>query len=205
MPPLTLQPGAPRPKQPLVYWPVLFTAIVFTLAFVVDLTLGVCSHDPANLSGAIAIPGEGLVVVHRPTPHGAPLHTLPTEETAAAAVPEPASAAKILPGAPVQGPFESAPHKPPAVTPPTPKKVEVTEKPVTPPPSKKVETVEKSVVPPPPEKVDVAKKPEDARETFGTSVQFAESPARAENLAKKERLLMFVLHISGNFEDSAFT
>jgi outer membrane biosynthesis protein TonB len=219
MPPLTSLPGARRPKQPLVYWPVLFAAIVFMLAFVVVLTLEVCSADPVELSGLGDETDEELVVVHRPPPHAVALHALPTEEMAVATVPEPAPAAQVLAGAPVQAPVESAPHKPPSVAPSTPKKVEVAEKPADPPmpekiekvekpadpPAENVETVEKPAGPPPAEKVEVAKKPSDVRETFGTSVEFVESPAKAASLAKKEKLLQFVLHISGNFEDSAFT
>ena len=41
--------------------------------------------------------------------------------------------------------------------------------------------------------------------SFGTSVEFAESPAAAAAQAKKEQKLVFVLHVSGNFEDPRFT
>jgi hypothetical protein len=40
---------------------------------------------------------------------------------------------------------------------------------------------------------------------FGTQVAFAGSPAEAAHLALKERKLLFVLHLSGNFEDAKFT
>ncbi len=40
---------------------------------------------------------------------------------------------------------------------------------------------------------------------YGTSVTFAESPAAAAKQALKEEKLVFVLHVSGNFEASAFT
>ena len=40
---------------------------------------------------------------------------------------------------------------------------------------------------------------------FGTSVIFAESPAEAAKRALKEEKLVFVLHVSGLFEDSDFT
>jgi len=40
---------------------------------------------------------------------------------------------------------------------------------------------------------------------FGTSVEFAESPSEAAKQAKKEEKLVFVLHVSGNFEDPRFT
>ncbi len=40
---------------------------------------------------------------------------------------------------------------------------------------------------------------------FGTSVEFADSPVEAAKKAKKEQKLVFVLHVSGNFEDPRFT
>ncbi len=40
---------------------------------------------------------------------------------------------------------------------------------------------------------------------YGTSVQFEASPSAAARKALKEEKLVFVLHISGHFEDSDFT
>jgi hypothetical protein len=40
---------------------------------------------------------------------------------------------------------------------------------------------------------------------YGTSVIFAESPVEAAKQALEEEKLVFVLHVSGNFETSAFT
>lgn len=40
---------------------------------------------------------------------------------------------------------------------------------------------------------------------FGTSVRFEKSPSEAAKRALKEEKLVFVLHISGHFEDSEFT
>jgi hypothetical protein len=41
--------------------------------------------------------------------------------------------------------------------------------------------------------------------SFGTRVEFVETPSEAAQLAKKEQKLVFVLHVSGNFEDPRFT
>jgi hypothetical protein len=41
--------------------------------------------------------------------------------------------------------------------------------------------------------------------TYGTQVAFVSSPAEAARKALKERKLLFVLHLSGNFEDRKFT
>jgi hypothetical protein len=40
---------------------------------------------------------------------------------------------------------------------------------------------------------------------FGTSVIFADSPVEAAKQALKEEKLVFVLHVSGHFEESDFT
>jgi hypothetical protein len=39
----------------------------------------------------------------------------------------------------------------------------------------------------------------------GTSVAFYDTPSQAAARAKKEQKLVFVLHVSGNFEDPRFT
>jgi hypothetical protein len=40
---------------------------------------------------------------------------------------------------------------------------------------------------------------------FGTRVDFVDTPKEAATLAKKQEKLVFVLHVSGNFEDPRFT
>ena len=39
----------------------------------------------------------------------------------------------------------------------------------------------------------------------GTAVEFVDSPKEAATLAKKEEKLVFILHVSGHFEDPRFT
>ncbi len=39
----------------------------------------------------------------------------------------------------------------------------------------------------------------------GTKIDFVDTPKEAAALAKKEQKLVFVLHVSGNFEDPRFT
>jgi hypothetical protein len=41
--------------------------------------------------------------------------------------------------------------------------------------------------------------------THGTSVEFVDTPSEAAALAKKQEKLVFVLHVSGHFEDPRFT
>src|SRR5262249_59938058 len=52
-----------------------------------------------------------------------------------------------------------------------------------------------------------AEKTEDCgcTKSHGTSVQFFDTPSEAAKQAKKEPKLVFVLHISGNFENPDFT
>jgi hypothetical protein len=40
---------------------------------------------------------------------------------------------------------------------------------------------------------------------YGTSLHFEKTPSDAARKALKEEKLVFVLHVSGNFEDSEFT
>lgn len=44
-----------------------------------------------------------------------------------------------------------------------------------------------------------------ACQNFGTAVAFTNNPREAANLARQDHKLLFVLHISGNFEDDKFT
>jgi hypothetical protein len=39
----------------------------------------------------------------------------------------------------------------------------------------------------------------------GTTINFVDSPSEAARQAKKEEKLVFVLHVSGHFEDPRFT
>ena len=41
--------------------------------------------------------------------------------------------------------------------------------------------------------------------TFGTSLEWAGSPSDAAKKALKEKKLVFVLHVSGRFEEAKFT
>ncbi len=40
---------------------------------------------------------------------------------------------------------------------------------------------------------------------FGTSVNFVSTPSEAGQIARREEKLVFVLHVSGHFEDPKFT
>ncbi len=51
----------------------------------------------------------------------------------------------------------------------------------------------------------VAAAPKRATENYGTSVEFWGDPAEASRFAERERKLLFLLHLSGNFEEAKFT
>ena len=51
----------------------------------------------------------------------------------------------------------------------------------------------------------VADRDEGTCGNHGTSVHFFDTPNEAARAAKKEQKLVFVLHVSGNFEDPRFT
>jgi hypothetical protein len=42
-------------------------------------------------------------------------------------------------------------------------------------------------------------------DTHGTTLEFVNTPAEAAKLAKQKQKLVFVLHVSGNFEDPGLT
>jgi hypothetical protein len=50
-------------------------------------------------------------------------------------------------------------------------------------------------------------KPTDDKEAtcHGTAVNFVNTPSEAAKLAKKQEKLVFVLHVSGHFEDPSIT
>jgi hypothetical protein len=47
--------------------------------------------------------------------------------------------------------------------------------------------------------------PAGACETYGTSVHFLNNPSEAARKARRHDKLVFLLHVSGNFEDAKFT
>jgi hypothetical protein len=57
----------------------------------------------------------------------------------------------------------------------------------------------------PPKPVALAKPAETSCGSYGTRVDFFDTPSEAARAARKEQKLVFVLHVSGNFEDPRFT
>ena len=53
--------------------------------------------------------------------------------------------------------------------------------------------------------VALAAAPAAADDCFGTTIDFVDTPKEAAALAKEQEKLVFVLHVSGHFEDPRFT
>jgi hypothetical protein len=51
----------------------------------------------------------------------------------------------------------------------------------------------------------IAPRLQPGRDTFETAVEFARNPLEAARIAKAENKLLFVLHLSGDFDDPGFT
>ena len=130
----------------------------------------------------VAAAGAALVLVGVALA-GAALH-FPEPSPAPAPVAEPATAA-IVPGAEV------------AVNLPAP----------APAPSRAPELPagEDAPAQPAPPAAPAPDEPRPSGQTYGTRVTFLASPEEAMRVARRERKLVFVLHVSGNFEESCFT
>ncbi len=63
----------------------------------------------------------------------------------------------------------------------------------------------RSVKPTTPERPLPPDKTEGGCGSHGTRIDFVDTPREAAQIAKKEQKLVFVLHVSGNFEDPRFT
>jgi hypothetical protein len=179
--------------QPFIYWPFVLAAASVALVLVVGLTAvlarvkirpAVHQAEPpvAQADGAAESDGD------LGTPPQVPSSPEATAEAAAPAQPaaanrapqqaEPAQSALRLgasPGAAVGT----------ARTPSVPREDRVAD----------------PLLPPPEDSI----KAERAGENYGTQVAFLSSPAKASKQAVQDQKLMFVLHISGNFEDAKFT
>jgi hypothetical protein len=63
----------------------------------------------------------------------------------------------------------------------------------------------KGAPPTPPPSQIVPDKTGETCGSYGTQIEFTDSPADAAKKAKKEGKLVFILHVSGHFEDPRFT
>ncbi len=106
--------------------------------------------------------------------------------------PQPAEASDLVPS-PVEPPTRIVPPQPAAVV----------TRPAPQPPPRQVVRVTRTDLPPKPPPVPEATRPPTS--LLGTRVEFVDSPAAAARTAAREEKLLYVLHVSGNFEDPGFT
>lgn len=169
---------AQRPKTPLVNGSAVIASLSVSFAFVIGVIAWILAH-----------------------PNDPPHATIPAPALAAA-VPSPVVAREPR----VQTPVSHSPSPTPAtpaVHPPNRRDMLIKGVPLTddappllPPPAqpRQADGSVAAKAPPPP-----------AGETYGTQVLFLNNPEMAAEMARRDKKLLFILHISGNFEDSCFT
>jgi hypothetical protein len=152
----------------------------------------------AAVPAALFAVGVTAWVAHLPARGAAPM---PPVALAALpdAPPEVPAIAEDPPAPPPAPPADEPPPPAPAPTPPAPERS--AEAPAAPPPLA-FDPTPVNLGPALPAAPAAAPK---TCETFGTSVEFAASPAEAAKVATRDGKLLFLLHISGNFEDAGFT
>ncbi len=178
-PPRLGQVPVPASRQGLIYWPAVVAAGGVSLLLLFGLLIWVAAH-PAEARTVDAPVSPAAAV---PAPPPAPSAETPRAEgpPAEAQVPDRHSHrnTSVRHAAGKRPTTERPAEEPKKAPPPEPKK---------------------EAAPPP--------GPRSARpagETYGTSVLFLSNPDEAARLAREENKLLFVLHVSGNFEESCFT
>ncbi|HVS39954.1 MAG TPA: hypothetical protein VMS17_30630 [Gemmataceae bacterium] len=171
-----------RPRQPLLYWRPVAWAAVAGLMLVGAVLLGL-TMVPRRSAGSVHV---ALTKPPAPDPT-----TPPADATRSVHLLD------LLPADPVPTASHAAGVAPLADPSPNP-------------PDASSRALEKHDPPPvsrAPAAPSAAQTPPAAAmcQTFGTSVDFAVSPAAAEKQAAHDGKLVFLLHVSGDFEDDAFT
>jgi hypothetical protein len=167
----------------LLHWPAIAGAGAFCIVFIAGLTLaavvGSQASTPVTKSPprSVRLPPPGVVpmTAQQETPEAVPVLVEPMTPDVTPVVPEPAATSGGVEQVLVQ-----IAASVPAVIP----------NPWTP------------AAPSEPAAVPAARRPAVA---CGTSVEFVSTPALAARLAQQEHKLLFVLHVSGDFEDPGFT
>jgi hypothetical protein len=173
-------PVATPPMEPLIYWPpiVIAGAAASAVMFVAVATAALVSHLPAgHMGGAAAVPAQNPY----PLAMASDAENAPTSTAAA---PIESTAAAILPPAPVD---PSAANKSPEPEPFGPD----------------LALAPDAVV------GGAAGAPVCAAPTgggrYGTAVDFVDNPTDASARALRDKKLLFVLHVAGDFEEAKFT
>ncbi len=178
--PPAFPPLRPVPIRRVIYWPAVALAAAAGALFVGGVTTGIV------LRPARAARTAGIALAAPPLSDPVPL--LPEDRIAPTV--DPAPTPDPVPPAPSPG-ADATRLAPPVAD----------AAPPAPPP------VADAAPPPVADATRLAPPPEPAAtcQTFNTSVAFAVSPAAAEKQAAQDGKLVFLLHVSGDFADDAFT
>ncbi len=204
------QPAAATRKQPVIHWPVVAVACVFALV----ATGGLVAMTPhARRSAAAPSPLDDPVPAQQTPSLGKSVCSL-----------EPSSAPRIGNGPATNAPPQQEDAGPGTARAPTtgPTREETPEQPGAPSPSLALRAggAEPASCPTPvsdlltllqPNRTPGAPEQPAGGKTsvtcakYGTSVNFVDNPREAADLARREKKLLLVLHVAGNFEDDKFT
>jgi hypothetical protein len=173
------QPSAERPKAFLVNWSAIVAATAVAFAGVVSAIAWIATHP--NKATLQAEPTPALATLAPPSgavalPPAPPPLASPAAPLVTIPVVHRTSREEVLVNH-IPRDEEMPPPLPPPLSMPEPKCV----------------------------KLPPAAEAPPAGETYGTQVLFLNNPEVAEETAQREKKLLFVMHISGNFEDSCFT
>ncbi len=175
-------------RRPVIYWPAVALAAATGALFVGGVIAGIALRPARTVHPvAVALAAPAIADLASPLPEAdaAP----PTDP----APPPPAAASASLAVSAMNQDNVACRYDPPPLPPPPAAPVAApSADPPAPPPA------------PPAEKKE-APPPAAVCQTFNTSVEFAVSPTAAEKQAARDGKLVFLLHVSGDFEDDAFT
>jgi hypothetical protein len=191
-PPLSRPPSSlnPRRQSPpewpgppnRIHWPIILATVSVSFALVVGVFAWIAAHPHKSAASPKSI---GVAIVEPPAIPRAPL--VPLQAPVFSTTPVVHHAAwqeKIANNAPRVE--VGSPPLPPSASP-QPKQDGIDN----------AEWMASGQLPPIPE--------QPAGETYGTQVLFLNNQEAAADKARREHKMMFVMHISGNFEDSCFT
>jgi len=180
-------PPAKKAGEPAgINWSAILASISVSFALVVSVVAWIVTH-PNKTAKSVESPRVAVI------PSGSEIRVRPAACSISPAAREEVDEIEIIPAIhrpdwkeKIANPFlpiaEAPPPLPPPASRPTPPQPQPEPKPAAP-----------------------QAAPQPAGETYGTQVLFLNNQEAAADLAKRDHKLLFVMHISGNFEDSCFT
>jgi hypothetical protein len=178
----SLTTSPPQPDRAFLYWPAIGGAAVLAVALIAALT---------TVAAVVQRPRPKPLLVRNPATESGPSRVQPEAAPRAERQPEPAALTDLDPVIPIPAPpsagleqlvASAALSVPTAVPSPWTSSAVAPERPAAPPTAAR-----RPVVP------------------CGTSVEFISNPTLAGEHAREDRKLLFLLHVSGDFEDPGFT